>query len=143
MKAPSGAASSSFSINSGGTGSFLKRRIDLLVLIASSTSTPTSHASRIFPEDVGYSLSCHLTSVGPKPWYFYLTIYPSEMAYFLLLFHHHCHTLAAADTHRDESLFPLLVLHFMHRSDQHSGPGSADRMPQGDAAAIGIGVIQT
>src|SRR5918996_31339 len=50
----------------------------------------------------------------------------------------HGNAHAAADAKRGEALFGVLLLHLVKQRNQHARAGSADRMADGDGAAIDI-----
>src|ERR1700676_757863 len=52
--------------------------------------------------------------------------------------HAHRDAHAAADAQRGESLFRVALLHLVEQRHQHAGAGRADRMADGDRAAIDV-----
>src|SRR5512139_4064478 len=49
--------------------------------------------------------------------------------------HDHGHAHAAADAHADQARAVSLASHVVHGGDHLTGPGGADRVPEGNAAA--------
>src|SRR5580704_1897275 len=58
-----------------------------------------------------------------------------------LPFHAHGDTHAAADTERGETLLRVALLHLVEQRYQYARTGGADRMPNGDGAAIDVDLL--
>src|SRR6202162_1739564 len=52
--------------------------------------------------------------------------------------HAHGNAHAAADAERRKALLGIALLHLVEQRDQYPRPGSADRMPEGDRAAVDV-----
>src|SRR4249920_3238910 len=50
----------------------------------------------------------------------------------------HCNAHATTDAERGETLLGVALLHFVQQGDQDAGTGRADRMADGDGAAVDI-----
>ena len=56
----------------------------------------------------------------------------------LFSFENHGHALTAADAESSQTVLALATLHFVHQGNHDSGAGSADRMTEGDTAAVDV-----
>src|ERR1700683_1644883 len=58
-----------------------------------------------------------------------------------LPFHAHGDAHAAADAERGQTLLGVALLHFVEQRHQDAGTGGADRMPDGDGAAVDVDLL--